>query len=730
MNDDSSTLSPRLERWIAAALLGLYLVFALSFSAAPIFEGAEEIEHYRFVRYMTADSRLPNPFEQRGEQLHQAPLYYFLTAPIMLLVDDPDFERIDAAINPFTGAAISVRGNDNKNYHLHSRSEVFPYTGSGTALAAHLMRLVSVALGLGTLLAAYGIFRVLWPQRPDLRLAALGFTAFMPHFVQVSATINNDVVLWFTLTLSLWLVLRQQRDGWTWRGSVALGAALGLALLSKVNAAFLVFPVGAAVLMDLRRSWKHAVLILTVVTLVAGWWYIRNLALYGDPTGMRALFEASQPNEAIRQGALAPEIGLRRLPFAYATFWAGFADGRVMPGRGIATFFDVLTGLMLAGLGVWVLKAVRRVRQGAVERAAVRQAVMLAIFGVAWLLALLYYASRAWNGAQGRYLVGGVAVWAVVFALAVDAFSPRRLRLPVALGGAAVLGIVTGVALYGYFLPSFRVLPAPQQVDVPLSIRYGDLAELVGMSPAAPHARPGETIAIELVWRALRPSDAPLQVYLHSLDSDMVRRDSHPATGNLLSTEWQPGQMWAERYVIVIPEDAEPQRVYPLVAGLYDPAADVALAALDAGGSPITPIIGRIAINGPFGEIAPAYRFGDLFELAKPQVQISGDDLEVCLQWRSLKTAAVDYQMFIHVLGPDGQPVVQHDGPPRGGLYPTGTWLPGEVIDDCVTLNVAGLPSQGWRVALGLYNLADGARLPAATAVGDPLPDGMVLIEP
>ncbi len=730
MTHDSPTLSARIERRIVIALLGLYLIFALSFSTAPIFEGAEEIEHYRFVRIMAAEGALPNPFEQRGEQLHQAPLYYFLTAPIMLAVDDPDFERIDAALNPFTGTAISVPGNDNKNDFLHSRSESFPYTGSGTALTAHLMRLVSVALGLGTVLAAYGIFRVLWPRRPDLRLAALGFVTFMPHFVQVSATINNDVALWFTLTFSLWLVLRQQRDGWTWRRSAMLGVALGLALLSKVNAAFLVFPVGAAVLMDLRRSWRHAALILAIVILVAGWWYIRNLALYGDPTGMRALFEASQPNEAIRQGALAPEIGLRRLPFAYITFWAGLCDGRITPGRGIATFFNVLTGLMLVGLVVWTVKAVRRTRQGAVDRAALRQAVMLAVFGVAWLLALLYYASRAWNGAQGRYLVGGVALWGAIFALAVDAFAPRRLRLPAALGGAAVLGIVAAVALYGYFLPAFRALPAPQQVDVPLSIRYGDLAELVGISPAAPHARPGETITVELVWQALRPSDAPLQVYLHSLDSDVVRRDSHPATGNLLSTEWQPGQMWAEHYAVTIPADAEAQRVYPLVAGLYDPAADAVLPALDAGGSPITPIIGRIAINGPSGEIVPAYRFGDLFELAEPQVQVDGDDLEVCLQWRSIKASPVDYQMFVHVLGPDGQPVVQHDGPPRGGLYPTGAWLPGEVIEDCVALDVAGLPAQGWRVALGLYDLANGTRLSVTTAAGDPLPDGMVVLTP
>ena len=61
-----------------------------------------------------------------------------------------------------------------------------------------------------------------------------------------------------------------ERHGWTRRRAVWLGVVLGLALLTKVNATFLAFPVGVAVLSDLRRRWRGAVLVLALVILIAG----------------------------------------------------------------------------------------------------------------------------------------------------------------------------------------------------------------------------------------------------------------------------------------------------------------------------------------------------------------------------------------------------------------------------------------------------------------------------
>ncbi len=224
--------------------------------------------------------------------------------------------------------------------------------------------------------------------------------------------------------------------------------------------------------------------------------------------------------------------------------------------------------------------------------------VVLIVFQLAWIGSVIFGATVAWNANQGRYLLPGMAVWGVVLAAGLDSWTPARWRMQITLSGSAVMAAVTAVSLFGYFLPAYQPLPVPPQIEKPLSYRFQDAAELIGMSPTAPQAYPGATITITLYWRAIRPTDSRLTVYLHSVDSNVVKRDSFPATGNLLSTEWLPGQTWAERYIIPIAANATPG-TFTLVAGLYDPAKQFTLPATDARGAEVTPVIGEITIVAP-----------------------------------------------------------------------------------------------------------------------------------
>jgi hypothetical protein len=266
-----------------------------------------------------------------------------------------------------------------------------------------------------------------------------------------------------------------------------------------------------------------------------------------------------------------------------------------------------------------------------------------------------------------------------------------------------------------------------------VSYRFEDTAELIGMSPANPKAHPGDVIHLTLYWRAVGPGVASWQAYVHSVESDVVRRDSLPATGNLLASDWTAGQTWAERYVVQIPASAPPQTVYTLIAGLYDPATGRTLDAVNAQGDPVAPVIGRIAINGPAHKLQPVYRFGSGIGLAQPRLTRQGDQLEVCLSWLSLTSPGVDYTVFVHVLDENSQPIAQTDQQPRSGAYPTGAWGTGETIDDCLTLEVPGLGTSAWHVELGLYALNDqgqAVRLPVRDAHGQPLPNDAVTVMP
>ncbi len=153
----------RLERNLTIALVLTHLLLATVFSLGPIFEGPDEIEHYRYIRLLVRNRALPPLDGQPRGELHQAPLYYLLAAPLLSPFDDGDFAQIEARRNPFYPGLIDQPGNDNKALYLHTRAEQFPYSGSATARAVHILRLLSVALSTLTMLVCVGIFRVLWP---------------------------------------------------------------------------------------------------------------------------------------------------------------------------------------------------------------------------------------------------------------------------------------------------------------------------------------------------------------------------------------------------------------------------------------------------------------------------------------------------------------------------------------------------------------------------------------
>jgi len=721
-------MNPRRERLIVGVMLLVFVALAFVFSLGPIFEGPDEIEHYRYVRILAQTRALPDPYSQPEGALHQAPLYYVLVAPLLLPFDDADFEQIDGRRNPYHGYEISIPSSDNKNIYLHTRSEQFPYRESGTALAVHAIRLLSIALGASTLLASYATFALLWPDRPDRRLLALGFVAFQPQFVYGASVISNDPLLYLLTTSSLYLWLRQNRDGPSWRVAVLLGIVLGAALLTEISAGVLVFPAAAATLLD-RRLWRYAPLTLGVTLAVAGWWYARNALLYGDLLGRGAWF-ATWSHDVIQTGQASLAVGLRQLPYAYRGFWARFGYGAVAVGEPVHRFFDLLAVATLLGVAVWLVQVVREARWRSAGPLATRQAIIIAVFLLAWVGGAVYLAAVVFAGNTGRQFLPPMAAWGLLVSLGLDRWTPRRWRVPVALGGSAVMAGVAAVSLFGYFLPAYRVVPAPQTIEYRLSYRYGDAAELIGMDPPQPQTRPGQTLRVTLYWRALKPTETSLQSYLHTVDSDLVRRDSLPATGNLLSTDWLPGQTWTETYVLVIPSDAEPQVVYPLVAGLYDPATKTSLPATDPSGQEVTPIVGRIAVNGPPQPFEPAYRYGDVIGMAEPEIGRQGDELEVCLRWVSLAATPLDYHVFVHVLAGNPPPVVQADFQPGDGRYPTGAWIPGEVLSDCVTLGASGVPGDGWQVGVGLYDPATGQRLPIQDSTGRALADGMLLLSP
>jgi len=668
-----------------------YIVLTIGYSLGPIFEGPDEIEHYRFVRTIAQTGSLPNAYTQIRGEFHQAPLYYLLIAPLARLLPDSDFAQIADRLNPYYPSSMEALGNDNKNAYLHSANEVFPYA-SDTARAVHILRLFSLLCGIGTLLCCLGIFKTLWPTRPALQIVGLGAVALLPQFQYMSGVLNNDNLLILLSTAVLLVLLHQQKRGYSWREAFLLGALLGAAWITKVSGLALLVPVAIAFLLYWPGG-RQVLLIAVVALAISGWWYARNISLYGDPVGFHAIF-VTWPAESIREGRIALDIGIPRLPFIYQTVWARFGQGAIGTGPEIQWLFNGFIAISVLGIIriAWKMLTVTH------ELVSPETLIVIA-FAAAWLAATIYYASTVWSGNQGRYILPAMPAWGIMCALGLDVWCSGKCKLlsvPVLIESAFV-------CLFVYFYPAYQPTQMPATVESPIVLRFGDTAELIGVSSSLLKGVPDESVTLTLYWRAIAPTRLPLQTYLHSVEASTIRRDSFPALGNLLSTEWQPGQTWAERYLITIPPDAMRQHVYKLVAGLYDPRSRSALPAVDGQGKAVTPVVGAIAVPGTQEQL-PAqgsdFRFGDLIGAMQPIIRREQATLSVCLDWRVLKSPGADYTLYVHALDRGGKMIVGQDFQPLQGNYPTSLWTQGEAIRECVRLDTPIADA----VTIGIYD--------------------------
>ncbi len=140
----------------------------------------------------------------------------------------------------------------------------------------------------------------------------------------------------------------------------------------------------------------------------------------------------------------------------------------------------------------------------------------------------------------------------------------------------------------------------------------------------------------------------------------------------------------------------------------------------DAQAEPITP---GISVDARFG--ADISLVG--LDLPK-QSWRPGDTLSVTLYWRTAAGTASDDRVFLHLYNAAGTLRAQLDGWAYHDTRPPYTWMPGEMVSDPRQLYVPpDLPAGRYTLEAGLYDLVDGARLPAVQR-GAAQPEGRVTL--
>ncbi len=254
----------------------------------------------------------------------------------------------------------------------------------------------------------------------------------------------------------------------------------------------------------------------------------------------------------------------------------------------------------------------------------------------------------------------------------------------------------------------------------PLDVSLPAGLTLLGLDDWPATVQPGSPLTLRLYWQAGQslPRD---QVFTVSLGGT-------PVTATLrLPPDMPVGHPLHTYADLRLPPDVEPG-VYALLLGWPgDGGQPVPLGEVEVSGRPrrfdVPPLLNPI--QATFGDQVTL--LGTDTEL--PVEAVPSQTITITLAWQALITLNQDLVRFIHLLGPEGLPVAQQDGPPCGGECPASSWLPGEVFLEDVRLQVpAGLPPGSYRLAAGWYDAVTLQRLTALDENGQPMADNLLIL--
>jgi 4-amino-4-deoxy-L-arabinose transferase-like glycosyltransferase len=737
-------------RWLVVSILAAHFVLSTVYSVlTPIWEGPDELGHYRHVRFLVRNLALPGPEDSTSEldELSHPPLYYIVTAMMTFWVDTSD--DLAPTANPFTATGILEGG---ANSFIHSDAEAFPY--HGTVLAVHAARLVSVAIGTLSLLVTYKLGRLLFPHRHDVALGATAINAFTPGFLFMSGVVNNDIMVTLFTALTLLLSARLVVRDAGWKNLLALGVCAGLTTVSKYNGLAVVPLVVVAIgvvlakRIRLRRSLVISLggvlLLLLGLVLVSSWWFMRSVALFGAPT-TRSARVVAQFLEDLRD----PVAGLSRvdwtllrdgMSYFYTSFWGIFGWGNVNAATWVYQALGVLSVVGLVGLVLFLLsKASRSVKGGA----------LLLFLGFLFFCLLAVYRTLTFSDPilRGRYALPTISGVSVLLSLGVVHLTPRRLaHWPILLASLMVL-FIGFIAPFRYILPAYARPPIfsadePLPIENPLSIRFGEQIELVGYNLGVSRPTTGQFVPITFYWRALGEMKENYTVGLSLLDPDGTpygQIASYPGHGNYPTSLWKTGEIIEDSYQVRLGRKFPAPALARIYVALYTYPAEEHLPVLDAQGTPVghAAVFGALPVNpaqAPDYSVQHevSYRLGD-------GVALVGYDLEerlfsmgygcVNLYWQALGEVPGDFSVFVHVVNDQDHTVAQSDSRPRGGFYPTSYWQQGETVLDQHCFSFPSNVQEGhYQVFVGMYTPENMQRLAAFDEDGNRIPSDRCLL--
>ena len=726
--------SPPASRPAVRTLLAIFVLLSALFSVVtPPFEAPDEIWHFAFVQHLVTQRALPlaEPDTQAlwRQQGTQAPGYYAGAALLSAWIDQSDFPEIFARANPHRAigrpdAAI------NRNYLIHHpQAERFPWRRS--ILALHVARLFSVFLGALTVYAVYRSLRLL--LSPEDALLGAAFVGFLPQFVFISGSVSNDNAVNATAALVLWQLMEIMVDRRRSRPTqspiakadlLKLGVFLGLALLSKLSGLGLVGVAGLAILWlawrsrSLRLIFDAALWTAVPVILVAGWWYVRNWRLYGDPMA----WEMWEANILLRVIPAGPAQILSELEGLERSFWGLFGWLNLLYPAWVYATLRVVVIIVAGGLLFHGVRSALRARR--YESLAPHAILLLwfLVLAISWLRFM-----RVAPAAQGRYFFAALPVLGLLWALGWTGWG--RFGRRIGWGVTCALGLLTAATPFALIRPAYTPPPMPIPSDSPTQPLAafgagGMQIELVEAAASAAVVMPGDEVQMDVAFRSRAALADDWSLFIHLVDGTgliVAQLDTMPGGGLRPTSGWREGGILSDSYTISIPETVYTPNRARWQLGFYNHRSGERL--LRAGGGQ-SYAFGDVAI-APYGDdrdipdcplpsargcgqqrAIPVYvRFADNITLTgyrfNSRLPVPGQEMTVTLYWTATGPVAESYTVFAHLLTDSFEMFGGADLEPTP---PTEGWAAGEFLETVHTFTVQpDAPPGLYQIEIGLY---------------------------
>ncbi len=756
-----------IEKRILTLILSLFILLGVTYAVVtPVFEASDELWHYPMIHHLADGNPLPvqvfdpalaGPWKQEASQ---PPLYYYLGAALTFWIDTADMAQI-RWLNPHVdNGLITADGNINLAIHDPAAN---PW--QGTLLAVRIVRVFSVFLGAATVYLTYRIGKELAPKRPEIALGATAVNAFMPMFLFISGAVNNDNLAVMLASLAILLMIRIVKAEKIHNSQLIihyslLGIVIGLGLLTKEGTiGLLPLAWGTAFVVEWRvangerrvnnnaqpfyrlllrifgRSLFNFVVVLIPVFVIAGWWYWRNVALYGDWLGWSA-FIAVLGSRA--QPASLAQLWDERWGFMLS-YWGLFGGVNVPMWMWI---YHVLNGVLVAGVIGFVVYLVKEIDD---LRLMIKKAgfnlqslilnlldfvvsrfalVVCLLFSGAVVYGLIQWATTTWSS-QGRLVFTAVSPLTILLITGLVGWLPQKPARWIVAGLGTFMFAIAAIAPWVWIRPAYQpetYLPymddfftpdgyfiRPQLVDFGGKMRLARAAIAPQRGSAV---RPGDVVDVVLEWEVLAEMDRDWSVFVHLNDPvlgvPIAQRDMYHGQGLRPTSLLEPGETIKNYYRLVIPETAVAPAQLELTVGLYDyyRVNQERLPLEDGQDAVMLAVLQLESKSGDYPN-ATAVNFMNELELVgyelEPRRANAGETVNLRLYVQALRSLTIDYTFFAQVVDEDTTRWASLD---LG--QPTSTWQPGETQSVEMPLTIAAdTPANVYPLILGVYTLTE-----------------------